>query len=98
MEMEASGTLLRTHPVYSNIGPAAVNYKSRLRHFNALYCMMSVEVPFDNSAAELPHALAAAIASQKRNFWGVCAVRRPLSLARYDFLSFALSHGPLISD
>jgi hypothetical protein len=47
---------------------------------------MSAEVPCDNSS-ELPHALAAAIASQKRNFWGICAVRRPQSLARYDIFS-----------
>jgi hypothetical protein len=55
--------------------------------FRAPQCIMSAEVPCENSRSELPHALAAAIVSQKRNFWGICAVRRPQSLARYDFLS-----------
>ena len=47
--------------------------------------IMSSKNPDHECSTELPDALAAAISSQNRNFWGVCAVRRPRRLARYVF-------------
>lgn len=54
--------------------------------------IMSSKNPDQECSSELPDALAAAISSQNRNFWGVCAVRRPRRLARYVYVLKKNSH------